>query len=296
MSPAVIQSDRHFQGVFRPLFNRLWTFHAVSEGIDPKDKNEREFWYRDFLVDSIGVATTKGITETQQRILIDRATAMLPQERPVQTREFVREPDPGDPFFSGFTPGQNKVALALARKAHAREVARRSTNKSLDAWSTSEIDTCLPHSDREERTTLALMRNKDKQLAYEAVMLQFAVIANDTFWIKRLAGADETRLRWQMKRYLVDLSWLYGKEMSWDYVRGIWKQSTLLPKDLEDAPLEQLRQCLAMLDTHIRRVCEKRGLRPMELPTRAPETPHQVRVIDGSARVDEAAGDEEVPF
>jgi endonuclease III len=42
----------------------------------------------------------------------------------------------------------------------------------------------------------------------------------------------------------------------------------MLP-ELEDATANQLAKVLAMLDTHIRRLCERRGIRPVELPTRS---------------------------
>jgi hypothetical protein len=89
-------------------------------------------------------------------------------------------------------------------------------------------------------------------------------------------------MRWQIERFLLDLDYLDKRfTHTWDYVRGIYKQSDMLPADIEDCPAQILWRVLQMLDTHIRRICKDFDVRPMELPTRA--HPHAHVVISEQA-------------
>lgn len=104
---------------------------------------------------------------------------------------------------------------------------------------------------------------------FDRVMLHFAIIANDEYWITRTTSSGERRMMYQIKRYMRDLAWLEKEKITWEYIRGIYKQSGQLPSRLSNCPAATLRKLLAMLDTHIRRICKDYGIRPCELPTRS---------------------------
>ncbi len=280
-APAVAHPDRAFQGVFRPLVDRAWAAYCVTTGKSPKDKVARESWYRGSLRDAIGVETTKLADESQHRELIAYFKRWTPLEWEVH-------PDPVHLFFRCYSPAQNKNSIALARKAYAIERKRApAAIPSFDDWTDAEISKVWK-GEHVPGTSLT-----GSQGVYDEVMAQFAVIANDAFWLGRIAQGNEIRLRWQLKRYLVDLSYLYGRECGWEYLVGIWKQSKALPAVMDDAPADTLRQCLAMLDTHIRRICAKRMIKLEDLPTRH-KAPGPTLVVSGSRPV--GGEHETVPF
>jgi len=100
-------------------------------------------------------------------------------------------------------------------------------------------------------------------------MAALAIIANDDYWIERTARASEVRMRWQITRFLGDLEWLQKRSVDISYVEAIWRQAQFRPEDMDDAPAATLQKALAMLDTHIRRLCKDYGIQPMDLPSRA---------------------------
>lgn len=281
-APAPVKIDRSWQGVFRPLVDRVWRERCAAQEEDPTDKVAKELWYRDAVHAAIGGWSTKGANSAEQQILIAHFKKLLPAAPAV-------EPDPRHCFFQGYSQAQNKNSISLAKKAYAIERKRTSGNMpSIDAWTSAIISqTCTGE------VVPGTHLGGTTQGYYDDVMVSFAVIANDAFWLNRLAQGAEIRMRWQIKRYLVDLSWLYQRECGWEYLVGIWKQSKALPVSMDDAPADTLRQILAMLDTHIRRVCEKRNIRPMELPTRH-EIGYRNFVVSGSCPVSE--DQEAVPF
>ena len=160
------------QGKYRPLVGRAWGVTCERDGGDPADKIAKAGWYREQLMDVVGVFTTKQASPTKD---------------------------------------------------------------------------------------------------FDKLMMHFAQIAGDDFWISRIAEADERRMRWQMRSHLKDLSYLLDEPCRWSYMVGIYDQARLY-SSLDEAPAEVLQKALQMLDTHIRRICRRRGLRPMDLPTRSKST------------------------
>lgn len=106
---------------------------------------------------------------------------------------------------------------------------------------------------------------------FDALMLHFGVIAMDMAVLDKFSGGDERRVRWQLRRYMVDLSWLEQRTVDWPYVESIYRQSRVGAPACpwKDAPAAMLKQVLMMLDTHVRRLAAKHGLRPRDLPTRS---------------------------
>ena len=159
------------------------------------------------------------------------------------------------------------------RAACERDGADPSNKVARDGWYREQLmDACGIFTTKEAHP----VRDFDK------LMLHFAQIANDEFWISRISEADERRMRWQMRRFLQDLSWLLEEPCHWSYMEGLYDQAQLYPS-LDDAPAEVLQKALQMLDTHIRRICRRRGIRPMDLPTR--RKPERKQFVVSGSRV-----------
>jgi hypothetical protein len=110
----------------------------------------------------------------------------------------------------------------------------------------------------------------DRKESFDNVMADMAVRAGDEFWITRTSEAGERRMRWQINRFLGDLDFLDKRfTHGWEYIRSIYKQSDLLPADIDECPANILWKVLQMLDTHIRRLCKDFDIRPMDLPSRS---------------------------
>ena len=105
------------------------------------------------------------------------------------------------------------------------------------------------------------------------VLLAFAQAAGDERLVRDLAADEEHRNRWVLRMLAVDLSFLRGEEIGWEYVRAMYGQSKLPPGDFDDCPASMLIVVVQMLDTQVRRECGRMGIRPCELPRRAKANP-----------------------
>ncbi len=105
------------------------------------------------------------------------------------------------------------------------------------------------------------------------VLLAFAQEAGDDRLARDLAADEENRNRWVLRMLAVDLSFLRGEEVVWEYVRSIYGQSKLPPGDFDDCPAKMLISLIQMLDTQIRRECHRLDIRPCEIPLRAKANP-----------------------
>ena len=114
-------------------------------------------------------------------------------------------------------------------------------------------------------STKALAGAKD----FGKVLLAFAQAAGDERLVRDLAADEEHRNRWVLRMLVVDLSFLRGEEISWEYVRAMYGQSKLPPGDFDDCPADMLLVVIQMLDTQVRRECGRMEIRPCELPRRA---------------------------
>lgn len=106
---------------------------------------------------------------------------------------------------------------------------------------------------------------------FDELMLHFGTIAMNMAVLDKYSAGPERRVRWQIRRYMVDLAWLERRDVNWSYVESIFSQSQLgCPHcPFSDAPVSMLIKVLQMLDTHIRRLCSVHKIRPMQLPTRS---------------------------
>ena len=243
-------TSRQFNGLYRPLVKAAWLRHCEATDTAPNNKTAYDVWYRQTLHDFTQgrIHTTKGISDKMQQHLIDQFKG-------------ATTPPASIPIY-GWSDGQIARFHDLARSA----------------WQAAVIDgTCLQFI---PWTEAVLKRHKraifegawfmpNKKLSFDTIMADLAITANDSYWIKRTAEQGEIRLRYQLRRYLVDLDYLTKTTHTWEYVRGIYKQAQILPEKVEDCPADILWKVLAMLDTHIRRLCKDFNIRPMDLPTRS---------------------------
>lgn len=116
-------------------------------------------------------------------------------------------------------------------------------------------------------------KTSTKELAgardFGKVLLAFAQEAGDERLIRDLAVDEENRNRWVLRMLAVDLSFLRGEVVGWEYIRAIFGQSRLPPGDFDDCPAEKLLAVVQMMDTQVRRECRRLEIRPCELPRRA---------------------------
>lgn len=102
---------------------------------------------------------------------------------------------------------------------------------------------------------------------FDAVMLEFAIIAGDDYWINRLSSGAERRIRWVIENQLIhDLEYLEQQPIKWRYIEGICAQANVPPK-MADCPAELLLKIQSMLDTHVRRLAKRKGIALADLPS-----------------------------
>lgn len=102
---------------------------------------------------------------------------------------------------------------------------------------------------------------------YEALMLHFAMLAYDVSAVGYFTACSERRLRWVLDGLATDLQYLQKSGVDESYIEGIYRQAGLLPSEFQDAPAVRLWLCLQILDTRIRRLCERDGIALLLLPT-----------------------------
>ena len=244
-------TSRHFQSIFRPLVDRAWLAQCELTRVPPNDRAAKDRWYREQLWSCCRIRSTKNAGPEEQRALIDRF-GMLSQA--------------GDrPAIGGWSVSQNARFADLAESAW-KKISLDGQKGSFDRWLDRVLESC----------GLLQRASLDRKESFDQVMASLAVIAADEYWLLRTAEAGEIRMRWQIRRYLGDMEHLTKTPHTWDYVRGIWHQSAQFPLDMDDAPAEMLRKVLAILDTHVRRLCKDYGIRPSELPSRS--HPHELPV------------------
>lgn len=107
----------------------------------------------------------------------------------------------------------------------------------------------------------------DHVWGYEELMLRFAVLAYDAEQIGYFTACSERRLRWVLNGLAIDLQYLQSTGVGPEYISGIYGQAGLMPEEFADAPVQRLWCCLQILDTRIRRLCERDGIALRLLPT-----------------------------
>lgn len=233
------------QATYRPLVRQAWEVQCHFTGRKPSDAQARDAWYRDTLESTCHIHSTREAGDKEYKLLLG---------------VFTRLSEAGDRAeLSGWTDKQNACFHDLADAAWCQECKRRHTDGiAFHEW----LDMNLAECDIYGRTA------PDKVKSFDRAMAHLAIMAGDFYWIERTSSAGETRLRWQISRFMEDLAWIEGEPVTWDYILAIHDQAGMLPADIGDATAQQLWKLLQMLDTHIRRLCRKRDIHPSDLPTR----------------------------
>jgi hypothetical protein len=155
----------------------------------------------------------------------------------------------------------------------AVEIGRGSIDDTVDfhTWLSTILEEC------EVLDLLKAGAHLSRRTSFDKVMGYLGTISGDEVLISHFSQASEIRMRWQIRRYMGDLSHLEGRPVDWSYVVAMWTQAALLP-EIDEAPAATLADVLAMLDTHIRRLCHRAGIRPKCLPSRC--DPQSLRCKD----------------
>lgn len=247
-------TPRQFNAQFRPIVSRAWLAQCELTGAVANNKAAQDRWYREQIQAATNgrIRSTKDATDAERETLLSRFKMLARSEC-----QFPR--------IDGWSDGQNGWFSALAIDAWNHEFARGSRRK-FHVW-LAEI---LAEGGAET------YKAPDRKESFDTIMGHLAVIARDRKAMDHFAEAAEIRMRWQLAKFREDLAWLQKRDVDSSYIEGIWSQASLLPTELTDAPAQQLRKALAMIDTHIRRLCKDYSIRPMELPSRA--HPHEAPV------------------
>jgi len=236
---------REQQGVYRPLVSKAWIEHCKNTGPSPNNKPAYDAWYRDQLHSSIGVWSTKDADPVRDfQLLIDRFKLLAGDPQPVP--------------IQGWSESQTAWFEREAVKAHNAELSRGSTEEDFRSW----VNKVLVECDIHDHTAT------DRKKSFDQVMAYIGTISGDDALISHFSEASEIRMRWQIRRFMGDLAYLEQRSVEWAYVRAIWTQADLLP-NLDEAPAATLVKVLQMLDSHIRRLCHRAGIRPRDLPSRS---------------------------
>lgn len=99
---------------------------------------------------------------------------------------------------------------------------------------------------------------------FHDLMLHFALLAQDTEWITRLATEAERRMRYLIQQRLDELSYLENRHVPWEYAVQTYA-AMKFPLTLEETPVEYLQPCFMALDTQVRRLLRTRNMKRSEL-------------------------------
>lgn len=221
---------RSEQAQFRPLVKQAWHCHCESMSILENDPAAFDAWYRDFLFSTCHIRSTKEATSKDLHTLLEAIMLLIPSS-PVNP-----------PQIFCWSEAQNVAFADLVRKAYSVAVHRGCTT-SFDQWFSDQ-----------SRAIRFRPETTNRIHGFDRIMLHLATIAGDMGWMSRLTAADERRMRWWIRNMLDEISRMTGTKHGWDYVKGVWNQAEMLPADIQDAPADQLRSVLAILDTYRRRL------------------------------------------
>lgn len=253
---------RQFNAVYRPLVDQAWSSQCSITGVAPNNNCAKDRWYREQLhVATNGrIRSTKSAHQREYPRLISHFRMLS-----VVTHE---------PHIEGWSDGQNVQFAKL--EAEAWTIAQHdSTPPDRNAW----LDNILVAHGVINRVA------PDCTASFDSVMSDLAIIAGNNYWIDRTAHGPEFRIRYQLERFIVDLAWLDKRQIPSAYIHGIWRQAGLLPRDIDAAPAALLRKALAMLDTHIRRLCRDYDIKPSQLPSRSYQRTDSVRIREANQHI-----------
>lgn len=234
------------QSVYRPMVEKAWIAHCQLTGDSPNNKPAKDAWYRDQVHSCTGQWSTRDVDPSRDF-------------QPLLDRFMMLAGDPQPLMVHGWTDSQNSWFSRAAQDAWNVAISTGAIDdgQTFREWVSSVLE---EHGVKDNST-------HGHRASFDNVMAALGVIANDDRLINHFSQAAERRMRWQIRRFMSDLALLSGRAVTWDYVSAIWSQAELLPA-LDEAPAVTLQKVLQMLDTHIRRMCQEKGIRPKDLPSR----------------------------
>ena len=263
-----------FQGLLRPLVEAAWRNHAGLLGVSVSDKAERDAWYRDNLWASGHLKSSKHASERQRDELLawfSKAGGIKVSLRPSPAAQSTGSTT-STPSILGWSTAQAAAfwkLAAAARHAAAQRAGEQEVGP-LEGWVLSRL--AEPPVAATTHTRGLLLGSSTE--GFDLAMSILAIDAGDMYWIDRTSASSERRLRYQLERFLVDISWLESETVGWSYAKGIHVQAHHdLPDRMEDCTAQQLFNVLQILDTQIRRLCARWSIRPCFCPTRPPADP-----------------------
>jgi len=148
-----------------------------------------------------------------------------------------------------FTRAQQKYYRPLVEKAWAAHCERSgeaiNSRFQKDQWyRCTLLDTVGVYSTKEA----------DKTIDFDALMLAFAQIAGDSYWINRMAEAEERRWHWLIHRKLsqMKISSATTKEGK-TYLDGIMHRMGIAQQPLNNLPADHLKKLYIALDKQSKR-------------------------------------------
>ena len=228
-------TQRRLQGQFRPLVAKAWQAHCTQLALDPKDGAAYNAWYREILHDCAGIRSTREADETQMELLISVFEDLTGRRHVVNLEWCVPRQQP-------FSDAQQEQFAKLVVRAW-RKVAPDGTDPQDSAAFLQWLAGVLS----------AIPESRSARQAFEGMMARFAVLAQDEYWLKATAEADERRMRYLIQGALSDLHELTGEPHGWSYVRGIHAQAHIAAS-LDDCPAQMMRTIFQILDSHRRKL------------------------------------------
>ncbi len=149
-----------------------------------------------------------------------------------------------------FSPAQQKHYRPLVERAWKAHAARNKLHVN-SRFSKNEWYRCVLLDTVGIYTT----KQADQTTDFDALMLAFAVIAGEAYWINRMAGALERRWRWLIGKKMDALKMPLGtnEKTGERYVLGIMKQMGLDQLAYRDLPAEHLKKIFIALDEQVQR-------------------------------------------
>jgi len=150
-------------------------------------------------------------------------------------------------MFTGRQQGFYRMLVEKAWRAHcAREKIHPDSRFAKDEWYRCVLlDACGVYTTKEANNTTD----------FDCLMLAFAGIAGDDYWIKRMAGATERRWKWLISQKMSSRGMsLGGNDKAGEhYIEAIMRHMHLDQLNYRDLPAEHLQKIFIALDEDYKR-------------------------------------------
>lgn len=153
--------------------------------------------------------------------------------------------------------------MAAAWSLHLDQTGQPDNHEQKEAWYREQISIACADAGLGEG--IRSIKDVDPVAGYDAVMLHFAILAEDHRAAGYFAVAAERRYRKIIGDLIKTIAKLENRHLDWSYARGIYDHMEL-PLTIDECPVDMLQKVLQALDTQRRRILAARG----QLDTRKP--------------------------